>query len=47
MRAIAKKSGFKHCYLDASEEVFALYKKIGFEVGSSCTSDLNPPALGQ
>jgi len=32
MMEIAKKLGFKHCYLDASEEAFALYKKIGFKV---------------
>ena len=32
MMEIAKDMGFKHCYLDSSEEAFNLYKKIGFKV---------------
>ena len=28
----AQQLGFKHCFLDASEEAFNLYKKIGFKV---------------
>jgi ribosomal protein S18 acetylase RimI-like enzyme len=32
MMNIAKELDFKHCYLDASEEAFNLYKKIGFKV---------------
>ncbi len=28
----AKKLGFKHCFLDSSEDAFNLYKKIGFRV---------------
>src|SRR4029078_640694 len=32
MMEIAKNIGFKHCYLDSSDEAFNLYKKIGFKV---------------
>ncbi len=32
MMEIARDIGFKHCYLDSSEEAFNLYKKIGFKV---------------
>jgi len=32
MMETAKRMGFKHCYLDASEMAFNLYKKIGFKV---------------
>lgn len=28
----ATQMGFKHCFLDSSEEAFGLYKKIGFHV---------------
>ena len=30
--AIAKQLGFKHCFLDSSEEAFGLYQKLGFKV---------------
>lgn len=32
MMNIAKELGYQHCYLDASESAFSLYKKIGFSV---------------
>lgn len=31
----AKKLGFKHCYLDSSEDGFKLYQKLGFKVYST------------
>jgi N-acetylglutamate synthase-like GNAT family acetyltransferase len=32
MMQMAKNMGFKHCFLDASDEEFHLYQKIGFKV---------------
>ena len=32
MMSEAKKLGYKHCFLDSSEEGFRLYKDIGFKV---------------
>lgn len=32
MMEIAKELGYKHCFLDSSDEAFNLYKKIGFKV---------------
>jgi GNAT superfamily N-acetyltransferase len=31
----AKNLGFKHCFLDSSEDGFSLYKKIGFKIYST------------
>jgi GNAT superfamily N-acetyltransferase len=42
MMQTAKKLGFQHCYLDASEDAFNLYKKIGFKV--YCTTLIYSPA---
>lgn len=33
----AKQLGFKHCFLDSSEDSFNLYKKIGFKTYSTTT----------
>lgn len=32
MMNFAKSLGYKHCYLDSSEQAFALYKRMGFHV---------------
>jgi predicted GNAT family acetyltransferase len=35
MMEVAKKMGFRHCFLDSSDVAFNLYKKIGFRVYST------------
>lgn len=35
MMAEAKQLGFKHCFLDSSEDGFNLYKKVGFKIYST------------
>lgn len=32
MMSVAKKTGYKHCFLDSSDEGFNLYSKLGFKV---------------
>lgn len=32
MMSVAKKMGYKHCFLDSSDEGFNLYSKLGFKV---------------
>lgn len=32
MMSVAKKTGYKHCFLDSSDEGFSLYSRLGFQV---------------